>query len=81
MSEDTIYTEKNDEPFRFNDAVARVFPDMLRRSIPGYAASLEAIGSLAARYGLLRPRMLARSRIDFDAPGNQGARLPHRRGR
>jgi tRNA (cmo5U34)-methyltransferase len=27
-----------------------VFPDMLRRSIPGYAASLEAIGSLAARY-------------------------------
>jgi tRNA (cmo5U34)-methyltransferase len=50
MSEDTIYTEKNDEPFRFNDAVARVFPDMLRRSIPGYAASLEAIGSLAARY-------------------------------
>jgi len=51
MSEDTIYTEKDDdEPFRFNDEVARVFPDMLRRSIPGYAASLEAIGSLAARY-------------------------------
>lgn len=56
MSEDTIYTEKDDaepggvEPFRFNDEVARVFPDMLRRSIPGYAASLEAMGSLAARY-------------------------------
>jgi tRNA (cmo5U34)-methyltransferase len=51
MSEDTIYTEKyDDEPFRFNDAVAQVFPDMLQRSIPGYAASLEAIGSLAARY-------------------------------
>ena len=51
MSEDTIYTEKDDdEPFRFNDEVARVFPDMLQRSIPGYAASLEAIGSLAARY-------------------------------
>jgi len=51
MSEDTIYTENDDdEPFRFNDEVARVFPDMLRRSIPGYAASLEAIGSLAARY-------------------------------
>ena len=51
MTEDTIYTEKDDdEPFRFNDEVARVFPDMLRRSIPGYAASLEAIGSLAARY-------------------------------
>lgn len=51
MSEDTIYTTRDgDEPFRFNDDVARVFPDMLRRSIPGYAATLEAIGSLAARY-------------------------------
>ncbi|MBT8091877.1 MAG: carboxy-S-adenosyl-L-methionine synthase CmoA, partial [Gammaproteobacteria bacterium] len=37
-------------PFRFNNAVAEVFPDMLRRSIPGYAASIEAIGSLASRY-------------------------------
>jgi tRNA (cmo5U34)-methyltransferase len=51
MSEDTIYSDKDgDEPFRFSDEVARVFPDMLRRSIPGYTASLEAIGSLAARY-------------------------------
>lgn len=51
MTEDTIFkTEDGSEPFRFNDAVARVFPDMLRRSIPGYAASIEAIGSLAARY-------------------------------
>ena len=51
MSEDTIYTDREgDEPFRFNADVANVFPDMLRRSIPGYAASLEAIGSLAARY-------------------------------
>ncbi|MDX1500577.1 MAG: carboxy-S-adenosyl-L-methionine synthase CmoA [Woeseiaceae bacterium] len=38
------------EPFRFDERVAQVFPDMLRRSIPGYDASLEAIGSLAARY-------------------------------
>jgi tRNA (cmo5U34)-methyltransferase len=51
MSEDSIYkADPGAEPFRFNDAVARVFPDMLKRSIPGYAASLEAIGSLAARY-------------------------------
>ncbi len=51
MSEDRIYTtESGGEPFRFNENVARVFPDMLRRSIPGYAASIEAIGSLAARY-------------------------------
>jgi tRNA (cmo5U34)-methyltransferase len=51
MSNDRIYmTEDGAEPFRFNDRVAAVFPDMLRRSIPGYEASLEAIGSLAARY-------------------------------
>ncbi|MDH3275907.1 MAG: carboxy-S-adenosyl-L-methionine synthase CmoA [Gammaproteobacteria bacterium] len=51
MSEDTIYkADPGSEPFRFDDKVARVFPDMLRRSIPGYAASIEAIGSLAARY-------------------------------
>ena len=51
MSEDKIYSsDGSGEPFRFNASVARVFPDMLRRSIPGYAASIEAIGSLAARY-------------------------------
>ena len=52
MAQDRIFVDEKlgDEPFRFDDAVARVFPDMLRRSIPGYAASLEAIGSLAARY-------------------------------
>jgi tRNA (cmo5U34)-methyltransferase len=51
LSEDRIYeTAGGGEPFRFDDRVARVFPDMLRRSIPGYTASIEAIGSLAARY-------------------------------
>lgn len=51
MTEDTIYkADSGSEPFRFDDKVAQVFPDMLRRSIPGYAASIEAIGSLAARY-------------------------------
>ncbi len=51
MSKDEIFKQQaSDEPFRFDDSVADVFPDMLQRSIPGYAASLEAIGSLAARY-------------------------------
>ena len=51
MTDDKIYqSEDGSAPFRFNESVARVFPDMLRRSIPGYAASIEAIGSLAARY-------------------------------
>jgi len=51
VPEDEIYrTEEGAEPFRFDSRVAAVFPDMLRRSIPGYEASIEAIGSLAARY-------------------------------
>ncbi len=51
MSKDEIFVDKpGDEPFRFDASVAEVFPDMLRRSIPGYTASIEAIGSLAARY-------------------------------
>jgi tRNA (cmo5U34)-methyltransferase len=51
MTIDKIYSHDSDEkPFRFNDEVAKVFPDMLQRSIPGYAATIEAIGALAARY-------------------------------
>jgi tRNA (cmo5U34)-methyltransferase len=51
MTTDKIYEHPSDKkPFRFNDEVAKVFPDMLQRSIPGYAATIEAIGSLAARY-------------------------------
>ena len=52
MNEDKLYIDEKagDEPFRFDASVARVFPDMLQRSIPGYTASIEAIGSLAARY-------------------------------
>jgi tRNA (cmo5U34)-methyltransferase len=50
MAKDTVYRAQDpNEPFRFNAGVAAGFPDMLRRSIPGYEASLEAIGSLAAR--------------------------------
>ncbi len=51
MTTDNIYKQDPGEtPFRFNDDVAKVFPDMLKRSIPGYTATIEAIGSLAARY-------------------------------
>ena len=51
MSRDDIYAGEQTAPgpFEFNEAVARVFPDMLRRSIPGYAATLDAIGTLAGR--------------------------------
>jgi len=52
MAKDTIYASDGGsvEPFEFNDDVASVFPDMLRRSIPGYAESIQAVGSLASRY-------------------------------
>ncbi len=52
MSQDRIFAETGAEPgsFEFNDEVANVFPDMLRRSIPGYAATIQAIGMLASRY-------------------------------
>ena len=52
MSEDRIFSAEgsDDGPFEFNEAVAAVFPDMLKRSIPGYAASIATIGSLARRY-------------------------------
>jgi len=36
--------------FRFDQSVADVFPDMLKRSIPGYQAIISQSGLLAARY-------------------------------
>jgi tRNA (cmo5U34)-methyltransferase len=36
-------------PFEFDDEVAKVLPDMLARSIPGYGALLELIGVLSGR--------------------------------
>jgi tRNA (cmo5U34)-methyltransferase len=52
MGKDQIYASDtaSSEPFQFNAAVAQVFPDMLRRSIPGYLETLDVIGSLASRY-------------------------------
>ena len=52
MSKDEIYRSADAGPgsFEFGESVAAVFPDMLRRSIPGYDATIGAIGSLAGRY-------------------------------
>jgi tRNA (cmo5U34)-methyltransferase len=38
------------EAFKFDDKVAEVFPDMIRRSVPGYQAIIAAIGLLAGRF-------------------------------
>ncbi len=50
MAKDTIYTEplKRVEGFRFDRNVARVFRDMIKRSVPGYEEILQAIGLFTA---------------------------------
>jgi tRNA (cmo5U34)-methyltransferase len=47
---DHIYADsdgRSPEPFTFNEEVADVFPDMLARSVPGYAATLRLIRIIA----------------------------------
>jgi len=36
--------------FAFDENVARVFPDMIKRSVPGYPTIIESIGLIAAQY-------------------------------
>jgi len=49
---DKLYAETLDEPgqFAFDDSVARVFPDMIQRSVPGYTTIIAMTGLLAGRY-------------------------------
>jgi tRNA (cmo5U34)-methyltransferase len=49
---DNIYAEPVAAPglFRFDDRVARVFPDMIKRSVPGYTTIVAMTGLLAGRY-------------------------------
>lgn len=49
---DAVYAGTNapEDPFRFDEAVARVFPDMIRRSVPGYTTIVPMIGVIAARF-------------------------------
>ncbi len=44
-------------PFRFDQSVADVFPDMLRRSIPGYQSIIKQSGLLAARFAQKNTRL------------------------
>lgn len=52
MGEDRIFAsgDTGAGTFEFNEAVAAVFPDMLKRSIPGYPTTIHTIGSLARRF-------------------------------
>ena len=52
MNEDKLYIDEKagDEPFRFDDSVARVFPDMIRRSVPGYDDIISLLGLFADQH-------------------------------
>ncbi|HCH75110.1 MAG TPA: carboxy-S-adenosyl-L-methionine synthase CmoA, partial [Pseudomonas sp.] len=38
------------QDFVFNEDVVRVFPDMIKRSVPGYPTIVENIGVIAAQF-------------------------------
>jgi len=50
---DRLYADLHQEiaDFVFDARVATVFPDMIRRSVPGYATIINLIGTLASRFG------------------------------
>lgn len=54
MSKDTVYQQPQAAigNFQFDDTVARVFPDMIGRSVPGYGLMVDMIGVLAERHVL-----------------------------
>lgn len=49
---DTLYAQAHGrvDGFRFDDKVVAVFPDMIQRSVPGYATIVGMIGQIAERY-------------------------------
>lgn len=50
-AKDTLYASGLPHPdFVFDDKVVAVFPDMINRSVPGYATIIAMIGTLAAEY-------------------------------
>ncbi len=54
MARDKIFALRRDQvgQFQFDESVAEVFPDMISRSVPGYASILSVIEQLAARFVL-----------------------------
>ena len=51
-SADRLFSDplRTPAPFRFDRSVVEVFPDMLRRSVPGYETVIAMTGLLAARF-------------------------------
>jgi len=51
MQRDTLFHDRAQvDPFAFDDQVAAVFPDMIRRSVPGYGLTLEMISVIAGQF-------------------------------
>ena len=51
MNKDTLFDNTQQVvDFAFDDAVADVFPDMIRRSVPGYETVISLLGVLAQQY-------------------------------
>ncbi|TLU64094.1 carboxy-S-adenosyl-L-methionine synthase CmoA [Thalassotalea litorea] len=52
QDKDLIYSKPqvNVADFRFDAQVVEVFPDMIKRSVPGYNTIIDTIGNLAGRY-------------------------------
>ena len=50
--QDRVFAEQQASvaAFKFDEAVARVFPDMIQRSVPGYSMVVSMIGLIADRY-------------------------------
>ena len=53
MSKDAIYASPQQHivDFSFDERVASVFPDMIRRSVPGYGEIIALLGLFAEQYG------------------------------
>lgn len=77
---DDIYARPRDAVarFSFDEQVVAVFPDMIRRSVPGYGTIIDMIGVLSARYARPGTRL-------YDLGASLGAAtlamarlLPHR---
>jgi tRNA (cmo5U34)-methyltransferase len=58
-SRDTIYADPLREAglFTFDENVALVFPDMIKRSVPGYTTIVAMTGLLAQRYAIAGSRL------------------------
>lgn len=56
---DKLYAEPLKEivDFRFDEDVASIFPDMINRSVPGYATVISLIGVMAAQFAQANSRI------------------------